>query len=318
MPNSHRQSGSGDAAGRRHPTPRREPVERESALIRFARAYGWRAYAVPVLVVLTIWVLVDVFTGGPLSGGGTAQSGRNSVAGGLFHRTEATEVGPRPEDSSLDGVALTDLPPGGEFTENGSERFRVVGSPGAAAGEGTERVVRYVVEVEEGVDLSSVGGADAFAAIVDATLTNPKGWTHDPRYRFEHVASDSEATMRIQLSSVATTHKMCGHELDMETSCFYSVGNRVLVNNARWIRGATPFQGDLGSYRQYLLNHEVGHGIGYANHQPCGREGELAPVMMQQTLSLNNSRLHSFDPTEVYPDDDLTCRYNSWPYPRAS
>lgn len=209
-------------------------------------------------------------------------------------------------------------PPGGDFTEQGTDRFRVVGTPGAAAGEGTERVIRYVVEVEEGVDVSALGGEDAFAAMVDATLTNPKGWVHDPRYRFEHVAADDDATMRIQLSSVETTHAMCGHELAMETSCFYSVGNRVLVNNARWIRGATPFQGDLGSYRQYLLNHEVGHGIGYANHQPCGKEGELAPVMMQQTLSLNNSRLHSFDPSEVYPDDNLTCRYNPWPYPRAS
>lgn len=60
----------------------------------------------------------------------------------------------------------------------------------------------------------------------------------------------------------------------------------------------------------------MGHAIGYASHVPCGMDGELAPIMMQQTLSLNNSELHSFSPAEVYPDDDATCRYNPWPYPQ--
>jgi len=33
----------------------------EPLLVRFARDYGWRAYAIPALVVITLWVLVDVF-----------------------------------------------------------------------------------------------------------------------------------------------------------------------------------------------------------------------------------------------------------------
>ena len=58
-----------------------------------------------------------------------------------------------------------------------------------------------------------------------------------------------------------------------------------------------PFQGDVGSYRQYLVNHEVGHAIGYPRHEPCGDNGALAPVMMQQTKSLYG------------------CRRNPWPFP---
>ena len=108
---------------------------------------------------------------------------------------------------------------------------------------------------------------------------------------------------------------MCGYDIEMETSC-YNTG-RVIVNESRWMRGATPFAGDLGAYRQYLINHEVGHGIGYAAHVPCGQDGELAPVMMQQTLSLSNSELVAIDPDEVYTDDGKVCRPNPWPFPHV-
>ena len=37
----------------------------------------------------------------------------------------------------------------------------------------------------------------------------------------------------------------------------------MVLNEARWIRGAQSFEGDDLFYRQYLINPEVGHGIGY-------------------------------------------------------
>ncbi|GAA1473590.1 DUF3152 domain-containing protein [Corynebacterium felinum] len=295
--------------------------------MRFARQYGWRAYAIPVLAVITLWVLYDVVTH-PIENSQSliAQASQqqsnpdntatsNAEQGGENSRG----AGPSPAGKQLPALQATQLPNGGSFTVKGTGHYRTVGKPGAAAGQGTEKTFRYVIEIEEGINTASYGGDDAFAAMVDATLTSVKGWTHDPRFRFEHIqASDGvEPDLRIQLTSVETTHATCGTDIAMETSCFYAVGNRVVINESRWVRGATPFQGDLGGYRHYLINHEVGHGIGFAQHAPCGGNGQLAPVMMQQTMSLSNTELFAINPQETYKDDGFVCIANPWPYPHA-
>lgn len=295
-----------------------ENVPDESRLVRFAREYGWRAYAIPVLLVVTVWVFVDVFRNPDPTPVATGSSEHTVVVSDTpAPVTETGERGPDPARQDAVELALTDLPPGGPFTEAGDGTYRVVGEPGMVAGEGEVLTIRYVVEVENGVDTSTYGGDDAVARFIDATLADPRGWINDSRFRFEHVAADDNPNLRIQLTSVTTTAEMCGNDLQLETSCRTTVTGEstVVLNESRWTRGAAPFEGDLGSYRQYLVNHEVGHAIGYAGHQPCGEEGELAPIMMQQTLSLNNSELAEFAPYEVYEDDGLTCRYNPWPYP---
>jgi len=181
-------------------------------------------------------------------------------------------------------------------------------------------VVRYAVEVERGVDTSGYGGDNAFAHMVDATLSDPRSWTNDPRFRFEHVSVDDNPTLKIRLASLDTTAELCGAQLGTETSCRTRITGEdsVIINESRWVRGAVPFQGDLGSYRQYLINHEVGHAVGFATHEPCPEPNALAPIMMQQTLSLNNAQLREMTPDGQYPDNADTCRANPWPYPRPA
>ena len=310
----------------------------DGKLGRITRDYGWRAYAVPLLAFMTVWMLVNiaqhpgeevVATADKAEMQVAERDGRDSesdnaeaddTSAGTSDDAAADERAREPAELPEGKVDTTELPPGGPYTEAGEETYYEVGSTGAEAGSGDEIVVRYVVEVEHGVDTSNYGGDDAFAAMIDATLADPRGWTNDPRFRFEHVSGDDNPTLKIRLTSVGTTRKMCGADIGMETSCRTRITGEdtVVVNESRWVRGAAPFEGDLGRYRQYLINHEVGHALGFSEHVPCPADGDLAPIMMQQTLSLNNAELRSFDPSEVYPDNPDTCRSNPWPYPRPA
>lgn len=295
----------------------------DGRLVELAREYGWRAYAIPVLAVITVFVVINMVQNPGDQVVAAEQTTHQEIldnpdagAGEGEHAAPSREMAELPE-AVLD---INDLPPGGPFTERGEGAFYEVGAPGAAGGAGEELTVRYTVEVEHGLDPAHYGGDDAFAAMVDATLLDPRSWTNDPRFRLEHVSAADGPTLFIRLASVDTTREMCGGELGLETSCRTRITGEdtVFINESRWVRGAAPFQGDLGSYRQYVINHEVGHALGFAEHVPCPAGGALAPVMMQQTLSLNNAELRSFDPTEVYPDNQDTCRYNPWPYPRPA
>ena len=214
------------------------------------------------------------------------------------------------------------LPAGGAFAEAGAKTWRIIPGTSPKVGEGTAKTFTYTVEIEDGIDTSAFGGDEGFARMVTETLSNPKSWTHNPQFAFERVdAADAKPDFRISLTTPATVREGCGYEIQLETSCYNPIYGpdaepRVFINLARWVRGAMPFQGDIGSYRQYLINHEVGHAIGYTNHEPCERNGALAPIMMQQTFSTSDNDASRFDPGSVQPDNK-TCRFNPWPYPIA-
>jgi hypothetical protein len=214
------------------------------------------------------------------------------------------------------------LPDGGPFTPAGAKTWHIVPGASSQVGEGTAKVFTYTVEVENGIDTTTFGGDEGFARMVTETLANPKSWTHNPQFAFTRIdgTAQVEPDFRISLSSPMTVREGCGYDIPLEASCYnpaYADGQpRVFINEARWVRGAVPFQGDVGSYRQYLINHEVGHAIGYQRHESCAANGELAPIMMQQTFSTNNNDAARFDPGTVNPDGKA-CRFNPWPYPIA-
>jgi len=144
-----------------------------------------------------------------------------------------------------------------------------------APGAGTVRRVR--VEVEQGLPVDG----ETFAAAVLDTLNDPRGW--GPVDGVTFARTGGEADIRVVLASPATTDRLCA---PLQTEGSYSCGTTgaAILNFSRWVNGATDFGQDVALYRQYLVNHEVGHVLGH-RHVSCPAPGALAPVMVQQSMS---------------------------------
>jgi hypothetical protein len=140
---------------------------------------------------------------------------------------------------------------------------------------------------------------------VVSTLTDPRSWAGHG-VALQRVDS-GPADFHVTLTSAMTVRNLCGYDVPVETSCYAQAGaasdvNRVVLNIARWTRGATAYVGDLAAYRIYMINHEDGHALGHLHAHQC-LPGGLAPVMMQQTFGLRSAA------------DGQLCEANPWPYP---
>ncbi|MEV7616101.1 DUF3152 domain-containing protein [Streptomyces sp. NPDC089799] len=172
--------------------------------------------------------------------------------------------------------------------------------PGVAKAPGKGKLVRYRVDVEQGLGLD--GGL--FAEAVQRTLNDDRSWAHKGERTFERVPS-GEVDFVITLASPGTTGVWCAKS-DLDTivgnvSCDSSKTERVMINAFRWAQGSETYGAQaMYAYRQMLINHEVGHRLGHG-HVNCTTPGALAPVMQQQTKSLNV--------------DGVSCKPNPWVFP---
>ncbi|WP_430542016.1 DUF3152 domain-containing protein [Streptomyces roseofulvus] len=180
----------------------------------------------------------------------------------------------------------------------GSGDFEAV--PGLDKAPGAGQKYRYRVDVEKGLGLD----ARLFARAVQQTLNDKRSWAGQGAMTFERISS-GEPDFVITLASPGTTGKWCAKSgLDTtvdNVSCDSASTERVMINAFRWAQGSETFGPKaMLAYRQMLINHEVGHRLGH-NHVSCRTPGALAPVMQQQTKSL-----------EI---DGIPCRPNPWVYP---
>ncbi|MGW1869081.1 DUF3152 domain-containing protein [Streptomyces mauvecolor] len=175
--------------------------------------------------------------------------------------------------------------------------------PGFDAAPGKGRKYRYRVDVEQGLGLD--GGL--FAEAVQKTLNDDRSWGHGGTMTFERISS-GKPDFIITLASPGTTGAWCAKSgLDTNednVSCDSAATDRVMINAFRWAQGSETFGWGKAmlSYRQMLINHEVGHRLGH-NHVSCRTPGALAPVMQQQTKSLDI--------------DGIKCLPNPWVYPQG-
>ena len=212
-------------------------------------------------------------------------------------------------------AASAALPEGADIVPAGAGTWHVVPGSTPVRGSGPE-VFTYTVEVEDG--LQPVEADQAFAAVVDAALSDPRSWTGGGQFQLQRVDTGNPS-FRVSLTSQLTIRApgLCGWEIPLEASCYNRwADQRVMLNDARWIRGATAYDGDLDTYRVYAINHEVGHAVGHG-HEPCPRTGALAPIMMQQSWGIANNDLNPLNP-DLIPADGQVCLANPYPFPAAS
>jgi hypothetical protein len=280
----------------------------------FVRRYGWRAYALPVLLVVTVVALLTTHTGSthPKPAADNTAAHVNSPAPTVHQSSPPVApssiplksdepTGPIPKKVLQRGA----LPSGASYPKAGDGTFRVLKGTTKQVGTGT--LYRYDIEVENGVSGINL---TQFAKLVDKTLADPRSWSGHG-VALQRVDSGT-VNFHVTLTSSMTVRQLCGYDLPVETSCYaaaYSAPgadvNRVVLNDSRWVRGAGPYVGDLHAYRVYMINHEDGHALGHMHAHQC-LPGGLAPVMMQQTFGLTSATTGA------------NCGANPWPYPTGA
>ncbi len=152
------------------------------------------------------------------------------------------------------------------------------------------RLIQVSIEVEPGLELVEPAPDVAVFNI----LSDYRSWIGGGDVRFQ-IVDTADADVRIRIAPPAVVDARCrplrtGGRLSCRN------GRSLNINADRW-NGATEFwTAGLDVYRAYLINHELGHFLGYG-HVGCPGAGQRAPVMQQQTKSLQG------------------CVENGWPYP---
>jgi vancomycin resistance protein YoaR len=133
-----------------------------------------------------------------------------------------------------------------------------------------------------------------FASSIAQTLSDGRGWSLAGKIKFQQVQSGCGMKLWLAAASALPT-------FSSGCSALYScrVGSNVIINQDPWLH-ATPtwnsHGGSLADYRALVVNHEVGHWLGF-DHWHCGGAGQPAPVMQQQSIDLEG------------------CNINAWPLP---
>lgn len=194
--------------------------------------------------------------------------------------------GPLPRD----GAPATSA---GVPTSPGAPTSAPPGAPPADAPIAPAPAPPDVLEIRYRIELRSADPALADAvAVIPAILEDPRGWQQAD---IDFVL-DPSAAFAVVLAEGPDAQELCRpYDVGGQFSC--QNGPLVVLNAIRWREGVDHWPGDLESYRTMLVNHEVGHLIGM-HHLGCGGDGQVAPVMEQQSGSLRGCEANPW-PTTV-------------------
>ncbi|WP_413758877.1 DUF3152 domain-containing protein [Streptomyces sp. MMBL 11-3] len=259
------------------------------------------------IAAAAVTTVLAVVVAGQVTDGDTDDTARPAATGGAGQRADdyASRTDKRPAPSVRPGAATL------SYTQQmaakyplaagleGGGKFEAIPGLDKAPGKGQKYTYRVDVEKDLGLD------GRLFAQAVQKTLNDKRSWAHGGGRTFERISS-GKPDFVITLASPGTTAFWCAKSgLDTtqdNVSCDSAATDRVMINAYRWAQGSKTYGDKMYAYRQMLINHEVGHRLGYG-HVSCSVDGGLAPVMQQQTKFLDH--------------DGISCKPNPWPFPSS-
>ena len=155
-----------------------------------------------------------------------------------------------------------------------------------------ENKINFSLKIDSTLGLK----VDCIGNLITSILNDTRGWVKVTEKEFQLV-EDTEKEFEFIFASPEKTDELC---YPLETNGIYSCRNedQIIINFFRWVNGAIDFGSDLETYRLYLINHEVGHILGWG-HGGCPKEGALAPVTMQQSKSTMGCRPYGWPIYEI-------------------
>jgi hypothetical protein len=152
------------------------------------------------------------------------------------------------------------------------------------------RSSQFVVSADSAPKLTyctNVRGVDEsklpeFTRRAAAILSDYRGWNANGKVAFINAENCDFTIWLASPGSMTSFGAIC----DAYYSC--RVGDNVVINYDRWVGGTDPWNeagNNIADYEVMVVNHEVGHRLGFG-HSTCPGAGQAAPVMMQQSVNL--------------------------------
>lgn len=214
------------------------------------------------------------------------------------------------DDSATPVAPVQAASPARAQQATGPDPVRAMGSsdPSATQVSSPGRYNESSLQIELAV-LSEVNGISTaeFVSSVLGILNDDRGW---PAAGFTFV-SNSESDFRIVLAEGDRVDEICWPLRTLgRLSC--RNGSTIALNADRWREATDDWDSALGDYRSYLVNHEIGHLLGFGHPtQPC-----VSPTARLDSNALDSNDTNTITRALVMAQQTkglAGCTGNGWP-----